>query len=144
MGLFVLDVAATVGQNWSSTDKLEIEFTSLIKSGSADGGTGGEAGSAGGCKALAQYVADAVPAIKANQCLNCHQGENAGATASLDMTKVGVDNAAACAQALSKVDLTDPSNSLIILAPTGGVAAHPFQGASASFKTMMLAWITKE
>ena len=146
VGLFVLDVAATVGSNWSKSDQLEIQFTTLAPVTVADGGAkeGGEAGSSGGCKSVATYTADAVPAIMANTCLTCHQGENPGATAALDMTMVGTDNAAACAQALNRVNLMDPPNSDIILAPTGGVAAHPFKGASASFKTMMLLWIAKE
>jgi hypothetical protein len=142
VGLMVLDVSATIGQNWATSDKLEIQFTSLSKVSSSDGGTG--EGGAGGCKAVATYTADAVPAIQANTCLTCHQGQNAEATANLDMTMVGTDNAAACAQALNQVDLADPSMSNIILAPTGGITNHPFKGASASFKTMMLEWIAKE
>jgi mono/diheme cytochrome c family protein len=146
VGLFVLDVAATVGSDWAKSDLLEIQFTTLAPATVSDAGTGegGEGGSSGGCKSVATYTADAVPAIMANTCLTCHQGENPGATAALDMTKVGTDNAAACAQALNRVNLADPANSDIILAPTGGVAAHPFKGASASFKTMMLLWIAKE
>jgi hypothetical protein len=146
VGLFVLDVLATVGKDWAATDQLEIEFTTLAKDTVGDGGAseGGEGGSSGGCKAVATYTADAVPAIMANQCLNCHQGENPGATAALDMTMVGTNNAAACAQALNRVNLMDPSMSEIILAPTGGIPGHPFTGASPSFKTMMLMWIDKE
>jgi hypothetical protein len=142
VGLMVLDVAATIGSNWTNSDKLEIQFTSLTKVSSSDGGT--SEGGAGGCKDLTDYVADAVPAIQANTCLTCHQGQNAEATANLDMTMVGTNNAAACAQALTQVDLADPAMSNIILAPTGGIASHPFKGASASFKTMMLEWIDKE
>jgi hypothetical protein len=142
VGLLILDVDATVGSNWATGDDLEIQFTTIsaVKASSDAGVEGG----GGGCMSVATYTADAVPAIMANQCLNCHQGQNTAATANLDMTQVGKDNAAACAQALSKVDLKDPSQSLIILAPTGGIAQHPFQGASSSFTTMMLEWIDKE
>jgi cytochrome c553 len=141
VGLLVLDVSETIGSNWTSADKIVIQFTSLSKVAASDGGT---EGGAGGCKAVATFTADAVPAIQANQCLTCHQGENPSATANLDLTMIGTDNAAACAQALTQVNLTTPSNSNIILAPTGGIAAHPFKGASANFKTMMLDWIMAE
>jgi hypothetical protein len=143
VGLFVLDVAATAGKPWATGDQLEVEFTTLAKVSASDAGADSGGGS-GGCKDLADYVADAVPAIQANTCLTCHQGQNAEATSNLDMTMVGTNNAAACAQALTKVDLTNPTQSEIILAPTGGIASHPFKGASASFKTMMLEWIDKE
>jgi hypothetical protein len=141
VGLFVLDVDETIGSNWKSSDEIVIEFTSLSKVSSSDGGT---EGGAGGCKALSTFVADAVPAIQANQCLTCHQGENPTATANLDLTMLGTDNAAACTQALTQVNLTTPAMSNIILAPTGGIAAHPFKGASANYKTMMLDWIDAE
>jgi hypothetical protein len=141
VGLLVLDVAATIGSNWSSSDKIVIEFTSLTAVKDSDGGADA---ATSGCKALSTFVADAVPAIQANQCLTCHQGENATATTNLDLTMLGTDNAAACAQALLQVNLTSPAMSNIILAPTGGIPAHPFKGASASFKTMMLEWIDAE
>jgi hypothetical protein len=142
VGLFVLDVDNTIGSDWTSADQIVIQFTSLTKvSASGDGGTDG---SAGGCKAVATFTADAVPAIQANTCLTCHQGENAEATTNLDLTMIGTDNAAACAQALLQVNLTDPTQSNIIQAPTGGIPAHPFKGASANFKTMMLDWIMAE
>jgi cytochrome c553 len=141
VGLFVLDVAATIGSNWSSSDQIVIEFTSLTKVSAGDGGADG---SAGGCKALPTFVSDAVPAIQANTCLTCHQGQNTSATSNLDLTQLGTNNAAACVQALTQVNLGDPSMSNIILAPTGGIAAHPFKGASSSFVTMMTDWIKAE
>jgi hypothetical protein len=143
VGLLILDVDATIGQDWSDKDELEIQFTTLaaVAAGS-DGGTG--EGGVGGCKDVAAFTADAVPAIEANTCLTCHQGENVAATANLDLTELGTNNAAACAQALTRVNVKDPAKSPIILAPTGGIPGHPFTGASASFKTMMLEWIDKE
>jgi hypothetical protein len=142
VGLFVLDVSATIGKNWSSADEIEIQFTTLASVGSSDGGT--DASIKGGCKSVATFTADAVPAIQANTCLTCHQGENPEATSNLDLTMLGTDNAAACAQALLQVNLTDPTQSNIIQAPTGGIANHPFKNASGSFKTMMLDWIMAE
>jgi hypothetical protein len=142
VGLFVLDVAATIGSNWANSDQIVIEFNTLSKLAASDGGVDGSTG--GGCKSVATFTADAVPAIQANQCLTCHQGENPTATASLDLSQVGKDNTTACGQALSQVNLTNPTQSNIILAPTGGIAAHPFKGASASYQTMMLEWIKAE
>jgi hypothetical protein len=121
--------------------QLEIQFNTLASV--APPTVSSDAGTAGGCVDLADFVANAVPAIQANTCLNCHNTGGPG-NASLDLSQIGVDNALACAQALTKVNLTDPSQSDIILAPTGQVAAHPFKGASATYTTMMLAWITKE
>jgi hypothetical protein len=142
VGTFILDVTATIGSSWSSTDKLEIQFTSFKSMTAGDGGTA--EGGGGGCKAVNVFTANAVPAIQMNTCLNCHQGENAAATAQLDLTQLGTNNTAACAQALTQVNLKNASQSNIILAPTGGIAAHPFKGASSAFKTMMLTWISAE
>jgi hypothetical protein len=121
--------------------ELEIQFNTLapVAVVVADGGAG-----SGGCKSVAAFVANAVPAIQQNQCLGCHGTTSGSGYSSLDLTQVGVDNAAACAQALTKVDLQTPAQSDIILAPTGQLANHPFQNASATYSSMMLAWISTE
>jgi len=54
------------------------------------------------------------------------------------------DYATACAQALPRIDTTNPAQSQIILAPTGGLPPHPFTSAPASFVTMMETWIQAE
>ena len=152
-GVFVLDVEATINGPWQMGDELEVAFATLATAdvpppdgGLDDGGDGGEGGTVapGGCQSVATFVSDAVPAIMANSCLTCHQGQNAGATAQMDLSMLGTNNTVACAQALTKVDLTNKPQSEIILAPTGGIAGHPFQSASANYKTMMLAWINNE
>jgi cytochrome c553 len=127
---------------WATSDQMKIEFTALVKATVADGGSS----TTGGCKSVASFTANAVPAIQANTCLTCHNTGGSG-NPSLDLSALAAnppDDAAACAQALTRVNLTTPAQSEIILAPTGQVANHPFQNASQSFVTMMETWITAE
>ena len=133
-------VGTLILTDWSATAKLEISFTTLA---AATGTATADAGAAGGCKSLTTFIANAVPAMQNNQCLNCHKAGGSG-NGSLDLSKLGTDNAAACIQALTKVDTTNDAKSDIILAPTGGVGAHPFKGAGANYTTMMLSWINNE
>jgi hypothetical protein len=127
-------------EGYTGRTSLEIEFNTLAPVAPPPAV---DAGAGGGCKNVAAFTANAVPAIQANQCLTCHGTGGAG-NSSLDLSQVGIDDAVACAQALTKVDLTDPSQSDIILAPTGAVASHPFKGASATYASMMLTWIATE
>ena len=130
------------------TDRIHISFTEMEASGGGtDGGAeGGATDGGGGCKAVAEFVSSAVPAIQQNGCLNCHNTGGSG-NGSLDLSGLGAtppDNQAACNQALLRANPQNPPQSDIILAPTGQVAAHPFKGATPSFVTMMEAWITAE
>lgn len=125
---------------WQSNAKMKIEFTSIAKATVSDGGT------TGGCKALASFTQNAVPAIQANTCLNCHDTGGSG-NASLDLSGLAAnppDDATACAQALTRANPANPPQSDIILAPTGQVANHPFKNASQSFVQMMETWIAAE
>jgi hypothetical protein len=132
-------------EGFDATMKLRVEVTKLEPIAPAGGGgDGGAVGPGGGCKDVAGFTANAVPAIQANQCLNCHGSPGGSGYGSLDLTQVGVNDTAACAQALTRVNLANKPQSDILLAPTGGVAAHPFQQADANFKTMMLNWINNE
>lgn len=127
---------------WSTDAQMKIEFTSLVKVTVADGG----GATTGGCKSVASFTANAVPAIQANSCLTCHNTGGSG-NPSLDLSGLAAnppDDATACAQALSRVNLQTPAQSDIILAPTGQVANHPFKNASQSFVTMMETWIAAE
>jgi hypothetical protein len=135
-----LDTGLLLVTGWASGDTLQIAFTQMVKATVAD------AGLAGGCKDVASFTANAVPAIQANTCLNCHNTGGSG-NASLDLSGLAAtpqNDTAACAQALTRINTTTPAQSDIILAPTGGVTNHPFQGASASFVTMMETWIEAE
>ncbi len=129
--------------SFAATDKMKIEFTKL-EPGTVmmDGGTTTQSG----CKAVASFVTNAVPAINQNGCLNCHNAGGSG-NASLDLSALGrtpADNAKACAQMLSKADPNNAAQSDIILAPTGGVANHPFKNASANYAQMIEAWLVNE
>jgi hypothetical protein len=121
--------------------QMRVEFTRLEPAGA-----GPDAGSVGGCKSVASFGANAVPAILATGCLNCHDngGSGNGALDLSGLAKNPKDQVAACAQALNRIDTKNPAQSDIILAPTGGVANHPFKGAPPTFVTMMQAWIAQE
>ncbi len=127
---------------WSTGAKMKIEFTALVKATLADGGSS----TTGGCKSVTSFTQNAVPAIQANTCLNCHNTGGSG-NASLDLSGLASnppDDATACAQALTRINPQNPAQSDIILAPTGQVANHPFKNASQSFVQMMETWITAE
>jgi cytochrome c553 len=126
--------------DWIQGAQMKVEFTAIAKAAATDGGL------TGGCKALATFTSDAVPAIQANQCLTCH-GAGGSGNAAMDLSGLASNppnDATACAQALAQANPANPAQSEIILAPTGQVANHPFQGASQSFVTMMETWIAAE
>jgi hypothetical protein len=130
---------------WNATDRMRIEFTTLAGATvtATDGGSGT---TGGGCKSVSTFTSDAVPAIQANGCLGCHNTGGAG-NGSLDLSALAAnppDDATACNQALLRVNTQTPAQSDIILAPTGGVANHPFKNASSTYASMMEAWIANE
>jgi cytochrome c553 len=130
--------------DWSAGATMRIEFAKLEAVQVSVGADGG--GVTGGCKAVAQYQSSAVPAIQQNGCLNCHDTGGSG-NGALDMSALAAnppDYATACNQALTRANPQNPPQSDIVLAPTGGVAAHPFKNASSSFAPMMEAWIGAE
>ena len=145
-GLLILDVTATIHRPFQAGDLLRVFFSKIeaVAGNPVPDAGAGEGGATGGCNSVAAFTQNAVPAIKQNSCLGCHQGQNPTATNALDLTQLGTNDTAACAQALTRVNLADKPNSDILLAPTGGVAAHPFKNASANYKTMMLGWIQSE
>jgi hypothetical protein len=131
---------------WNATDRMRIEFTKLEGATVAgvDGGPGTTGG--GGCKSVSSFTANAVPAIQANGCLNCHNTGGPG-NGALDLSALAAtpaDDATACNQALLRVNTQTPAQSDIILAPTGGVANHPFKNAGASYAQFLEAWIANE
>jgi hypothetical protein len=76
---------------------------------------------AGGCKSVSTFTASAAPAFRAG-CVGCHGGAMSGATMAFDLSNLGKDDAAACAQALKKVDLANKPASAIFQAATGSLA----------------------
>ena len=133
---------------WSQEDRMRIEFTKLEGATVTQdaGADSGPSTTGGGCKSVGLFTANAVPAIQANGCLNCHNtgGSGNGAMDLSALMSQPADDARACAQALARISPSDPAKSDIILAPTGGVANHPFKGASPSFVSMMETWIASE
>jgi len=115
----------------------------------ADGTPGGLIG---GCKDVVSFTANAQPRLSAN-CASCHDGSNSQATNATDMTRINdlslEGQQAACGQILSRVNLMDPINSGIFIAPDPlSGAVHPFKFPSASafdqFTNGLLVWIATE
>lgn len=138
-----LDVGLVVIPQVQATDMMHFVFDKLESSSAPPPDAGS---TTGGCKDVTSFTTNAVPAIQNNTCLNCHDSGGSG-NGALDLSGLNMDPPdydGACAQALNKVDLTTPANSAILKAPTGGEPNHPFQGASAAFRTAMTTWITAE
>jgi len=124
----------------------------LAEASSGAGGAGGGGGPAG-CRAVDAFTASAQPALSAN-CVSCHGGANSSATNATNMTKVNdltpEGQAAACAQILSRVNLADPVNSGVFIAPDpGSGASHPFKfnndpNAFGAFRSTLTQWIDQE
>ncbi len=126
-GTFIL-----TGFNWQATDKLQIEFAK-IGAGTVAGGDAGAGG--GGCKNVSgfQAIADVFRggqvngnALTPNCTAGCHKagGGGDGALDLNDLVGGSPNYASACAQALTKVNLTDKTKSAIILHPTGQSGNH--------------------
>ncbi len=119
----------------------------------AEPAAGGEVPTAAGCKDVASFTTNAQPALAAN-CASCHAGADASATAATDMSRLGdlapEAQAAACGQILSRVNLADPPNSGLFVAPDPlSGAGHPFKfggdpAAFTAFRDQVLVWINTE
>jgi hypothetical protein len=133
-----LGVGTLILSNWAAGAKLLVQFTTLASTTVPDGGT------VGGCRSVATFTTNAVPAIQNNTCLNCHGAPGGSGFAALDLSQVGKDNAKACAQALNRVNLASKAQSTLLTAPTGGIAAHPYKNAPATYTQMMTLWLNNE
>ena len=99
----------------------------------------------GVCKSVATFTSSAAPQLQKDGCAGCHAGSDASATAALDLTSVGKDNAAACSQALRAVDLANRPQSAIIQAAVGAQAHKGGTVADAqAFTSALLGWIANE
>jgi len=98
---------------------------------------------AGGCKSVASFTSSAAPELQKDACVGCHSGPTA--KGAFDLSSIGTDNAAACAQALTKVNLANKAQSIIIRAPTG---THPHMGGKVedtqAFTAAVLGWMNNE
>ncbi len=72
---------------WAATDTLQIAFTQL-----APATVSADAGASGGCKAVAAFTQNAVPAIQNNTSLNCHNTGRSG-NAALDLSELAASPA---------------------------------------------------
>jgi hypothetical protein len=99
----------------------------------------------GGCKSVATFASSAAPELQKDGCVGCHSGANTTAKNALDLTSVGVNNGAACTQALAKVNLGDKAQSVLIQAPAG---THAHLGGKVgdiqAFTAAMMGWINNE
>ncbi len=136
--------------NWEPEAKLGLGFEACApwtEAGGAGGGGGG--GPGGSCTALPEFSESAAPQLQA-RCVSCHGGGNGQATAAVDMTDLGTDDAAACAQVKNRVNLTTPQQSQIfVVTNPNGNAAHPYKfggdaGLHADFMTELTLWISAE
>jgi hypothetical protein len=143
-------VASMVAESkWVPTWRLSIGFGQLAGAGEVVDAGSGEAspsrdGSTGapGCKSVAVFAQKAAPELQA--CLACHAGGGRG-VASFDLSPLATNDAAdACAHARTQVNLANPGESGIILAPTGVVAGHPFTSPDPNYAADLEAWITSE
>ena len=134
--------------NWVPDAKLSIAFES-VEAWTEEGTGGAGGGGDGGCKALSDFQSDAKPQFQ-NNCFSCHGGGNAMAKAAVDMSKLGTDDATACAQIKNRVNPDDPASSQIFVTTKyNGNAAHPFkfngsQGNYNNFVSAVSPWIGME
>ncbi len=107
-----------------------------------------------GCKAVESFTANARETLQNNCAQACHGGNNGSATAATDMTLMNSltpeDQAAACGQILSRVNLQDPINSSIFLAAEPQSAlGHPFKFGNnvqnfEAYRAALTTWIEAE
>lgn len=131
---------------------LEVHFKIITPYKAEMGPGNGGTGTAGGCKDLASFKANAQTALQTS-CGSCHNGNNANAKSAVDMTGMNntTDDAVillACNQIKTRVNLTTPDQSGIFLAPDPANANHPFKFPTAAafntYKTNALVWINAE
>ncbi len=141
---------ATIGSvlylfNFPTGGKIRIQFQKIeaaTVSGTDAGGGGGN-----GCKSLTDFTTSAKPVLQAN-CTSCHGGNNGNATSALDMSKVGTDDSAACTQARFKINLTNKTQSNLLLAPLANSGLNhpvkPFGNTGSAGYQNLLTWVNKE
>jgi cytochrome c553 len=146
-----LGVGTLLLTNWEPQAKLGLGFEVIepYLAGGGTGGAGGAGGADGGCGDVTSFDTNARPALAAS-CAGCHGGNNAQATSAMDISDLGSDVAAACAQVKNRVNLGNPAGSqLFVSTDPGGNAAHPFKfggnaGAFTTFRDDVTLWIESE
>lgn len=136
--------------NWVPDARMTIAFETIEALGvTGEGGAGGGGGSTGGCADVPSFQANAKGPL--GVCAsNCHGGQVGQATAAVDMSDLGSDDASACAQVKNRVNVGDPASSqLFVTTNPNGNAAHPykFNGNDqdfAAFRDQVSMWISVE
>ncbi len=134
--------------NWQAEARLSVAFETIEPYSTVQVDGGVEGGAGGGCKDVDAFIANAQGPL--GTCANCHGGSNAQATSAVDMSDLGADPAAACAQVRNRIDPSDPAQSQIfVTTDPGGSATHPYkfngnQGSFDGFKSALTPWITAE
>jgi hypothetical protein len=145
--LAMLVVVPALGDDrsaWSDIARHAGERSS-VASGTFDRAAAPGAGITGGCKSVATFTSSAVPELRKDNCIGCHGGGSAAATGALDLTNVDKDNAAACAQALRRVNPSNKPQSAIIQAAAGTQAHVGGKVANApAFTSALLGWSNNE
>jgi hypothetical protein len=147
LALAACAVILAVGPAMGSGENTRIDAASPIAAGTLGAAPAPAGGgvNTGGCKSVTTFISSAVPELQKDGCSGCHAGTSATATGALDLSSLGKDYGAACAQALNKVDLTNKLESALIQAPAGtqthmGGKVADTQG----FTAAVLGWVNNE
>ncbi len=138
--------------NFSPNNQLTIHFKIVDRYRPDDGGMGGGTGAAG-CKALAQFTANARTPLQ-NSCGSCHAAANNGnARGAMDLTGIGDMNDETlqnvCNQVRTRINFQDTNASGFYIAPNPAMGTnHPFKfGTQAQFdgfKAAVDVWVQAE
>jgi cytochrome c5 len=156
-GTATLGSGTLVLVSFAAGDQLSVTFQSAepTVAQQPDGGVVGPVdggGLGGGCRSIEAFTQYAQPQL-AQACANCHSGGNGSATNAFDMTRISdltpEGQAAACGQALSRVNRDDPSASSLFTTTAPGGGGHPFRfngnaGLYDQFRSQILLWIVQE
>jgi hypothetical protein len=144
-----LDGGTATFVGFPAANQLELHFKVITPYKPEDPATGGTT-TAGGCKDLASFKMNAATQMQTS-CGSCHNGNDVNAKSAMDLTGInGADDTmigTACAQVLSRVNMTTPDSSGIFLAPDPANNNHPFKFQAAqltTFKTSVTTWINAE
>jgi hypothetical protein len=139
--------------NFAPTNQLTIHFKVVDRYRPDEGGGGGGGGGGTGCKALAQFKANARGPLQ-NSCGNCHANAgNVNARGAMDITGINATDDAtlqlACNQARTRINFQDTNASGFYIAPNPAMMTnHPFKFATQAnfdtFKAAVDVWVQAE
>jgi cytochrome c553 len=139
--------------NFSPNNQITIHFKVVDRYRPDTGGGGGGGMTAAGCKALAQFKANAKTPLQ-NSCGSCHANAgNANARGAMDLTGINATDDATltnvCNQARTRINFQDTNASGFYIAPNPAMGTnHPFkfpaQGNFDTFKAAVDVWVQAE